>query len=121
MPIAGRVVRAAGTGAIRLALSDAFLTEAVEVVRRLDRQGQIVSAALAFESGLDLWSHGTLYHPTRHDWPSVPDRGDHWVLDLAWEAKADYITTWDPHLTRPALPFTIDAIEPQELVHAHGL
>jgi predicted nucleic acid-binding protein len=51
-----RVVRAAGTGAIRLALSDELLREAVEVVRRKDRQGQIVSASLAFEAAMDLWS-----------------------------------------------------------------
>jgi predicted nucleic acid-binding protein len=69
-----RVVRAAGTGAIRLVLSDELLKEAVEVVQRKDRHGQIVSASQAFEAGMDLWSHGSMYHPFRLDWPSIPIR-----------------------------------------------
>jgi predicted nucleic acid-binding protein len=82
-----RVVRAAGTGAIRLALSDELLREAVELVRRKDRHGQIHSASLAFEACMDLWSHGALYHPFRLDWPSITDKEDYWVLDFAWAAR----------------------------------
>ena len=116
-----RVVRGAGTGAVRLALSDAFLKELVEVVRRKDRQGLIVSASWAFEAALDLWAHGTLHHPLRLDWPSVVDRKDHWVLDLAWASTADYIVAWDPHLTRATMPFPIDVVEPPELCRRLGL
>lgn len=111
-----RVVRAAGTGAIRLALSDELLREAVEVVRRKDRQGQIVSASLAFEAGMDLWSHGSMYQPFRLDWPSIPDQEDYWVLDLAWAAKVDYIISWDPDLTTTTLPMPIEVLEPYQLV-----
>jgi putative PIN family toxin of toxin-antitoxin system len=111
-----RVVRAAGTGAIRLALPDEFLREAVEVVRRKDWQGQIVSASLAFEAAMDLWSHGSMYHPFRLDWPSIPDREDYWVLDLAWAAMVDYIISSDTHLTTATLPMPIEVLEPYQLI-----
>jgi predicted nucleic acid-binding protein len=111
-----RVVQAAGTGAIRLALSDELLKEAVEVVRRKDRQGQIVSASLAFEAAMDLWSHGFMYHPFRLDWPRISDREDYWVLDLAWEAKVDYIISVDPHLTKAKLSMPIEVLEPSQLI-----
>ena len=107
-----RVVRAAGTGAIRLALSDELLKEAVEVVQRKDRHGQIVSASLAFEAGMDLWSHGSMYHPFRLDWPSIPDQEDYRVLDLAWATKVDDIISLDPHLTTAELPMPIEVLEP---------
>ena len=48
-----------------------------EVVERLDRKGQIVSASRDFRAAIDLWSHGTLLHPDRLDWPTVVDRKDH--------------------------------------------
>jgi putative PIN family toxin of toxin-antitoxin system len=116
-----RLIKAAGTGAVRVALSDEFLREAVEIVRRKDREGQIVSASLAFEVALDLWSHGSLYYPTKHDWPSVADREDYWVPDLAWEAEADFIAALDPHLTRASLPFPIEVLEPHALAYRLGL
>ena len=116
-----RVVRAAGAGAIRLALSDELLREAVEVVRREDRHGQIHSASLAFEARMDLWSHGALYHPLRLDWPSITDKEDYWVLDLAWAAKVDYIVSLDPHLTTATLPMQIEVLEPHQVVGRLGL
>ena len=116
-----RVVRAAGTGAIQLALSDELLREAVEVVRRKDRHGQIHSASLAFEACMDLWSHGALYHPFRLDWPSITDKEDYWVLDLAWAAKVDYIVSLDPHLTTATLPMQIEVLEPYQLIGRLGL
>ena len=116
-----RVVRAAGTGAIQLALSDELLREAVEVVRRKDRHGQIHSASLAFEARMDVWSHGALYHPVRLDWPSITDKEDYWVLDLAWAAKVDYIVSLDPHLTTATLPMQIEILEPYQLIGRLGL
>lgn len=116
-----RVVRAAGTGAIRLALSDELLREAVELVRRKDRHGQIHSASLAFEACMDLWSHGALYHPFRLDWPSITDKEDYWVLDLAWAAKVDYIVSLDPHLTTVTLPMQIEVLEPYQVIGRLGL
>jgi putative PIN family toxin of toxin-antitoxin system len=116
-----RVVRAAGTGAIRLALSDELLREAVELVRRKDRHGQIHSASLAFEACMDLWSHGALYHPFRLDWPSITDKEDYWVLDFAWAAKVDYIVSLDPHLTTVTLPMQIEVLEPYQVIGRLGL
>ena len=116
-----RVVRAAGTGAIRLALSDELLREAVELVRRKDRHGQIHSASLAFEACMDLWSHGALYHPFRLDWPSITDKEDYWVLDFAWAAKVDYVVSLDPHLTTVTLPMQIEVLEPYQVIGRLGL
>ena len=116
-----RVVRAAGTGAIRLALSEELLREAVELVRRKDRHGQIHSASLAFEACMDLWSHGALYHPRRLDWPSITDKEDYWVLDFAWAAKVDYIVSLDPHLTTVTLPMQIEVLEPYQVIGRLGL
>ena len=116
-----RVVRAAGTGAIRLALSDELLREAVELVRRKDRHGQIYSASLAFEACMDLWSHGALYHPFRLDWPSITDKEDYWVLDFAWAAKVDYVVSLDPHLTTVTLPMQIEVLEPYQVIGRLGL
>jgi putative PIN family toxin of toxin-antitoxin system len=116
-----RVVRAAGTGAIRLALSDELLREAVELVRRKDRHGQIHSASLAFEACMDLWSHGALYHPFRLDWPSITDKEDYWVLDFAWATKVDYVVSLDPHLTTVTLPMQIEVLEPYQVIGRLGL
>ena len=116
-----RVVRAAGTGAIRLALSDELLREAVELVRRKDRHGQIHSASLAFDACMDLWSHGALYHPFRLDWPSITDNEDYWVLDFAWAAKVDYVVSLDPHLTTVTLPMQIEVLEPYQVIGRLGL
>lgn len=71
-----RLVRAAGVGEVRLALSDAFLVELVRTVRRRYEQGLIVNAARAFEVALDVGLMGELYRPAGHEWPSVPDPGD---------------------------------------------
>ena len=81
-------------------------------MQRKDRHGQIVSASLAFEAGMDLWSHGSMYHPFRLDWPSIPDQEDYRVLDLAWATKVDDIISLDPHLTTAELPMPIEVLEP---------
>ena len=112
----GRILRACGTGSLRVSLSDAALKELTEVVERLDRKGQIVSASRAFRAAIDLWSHGTLMHPDRLDWPTVVDRKDHWVLDFAWAATADFIISLDPDLTEPTMPFPVEVLEPDELI-----
>lgn len=98
-------VRAAGTGDVRLALSDEGLRELTRIVEEKDEQGLIVSASRAFGIAVDLWAHGILFHPTRRDWPSIPDPNDGWMLDLAFDAGADCIVTWDPHLLDSVMPF----------------
>jgi hypothetical protein len=61
---------------------------------------------------MDLWSHGSMYHPFRLDWPSIPDQEDYRVLDLAWATKVDDIISLDPHLTTAELPMPIEVLEP---------
>ncbi len=111
-----RFLHAAGDGTVRTALSDAFLAELSEVVHRKDHEGLIVGASLAFDAAMHLWTHGSLYRPTRMDWPSVDDRKDHWVLDLAWDAHADFIVSLDAHLTKATIPFPVEVVEPDQLL-----
>lgn len=111
-----RVVRAAGTGEIRFALSDVFLTELVRTVRRRYEQGLIVNAARSFEVALDLGLMGELHTPAGHEWPSVSDPGDYWIPDLAWEAGADFVVSGDPHLHGIELPFPVEVVTATELV-----
>jgi predicted nucleic acid-binding protein len=71
-----RMVRLAATGTVRLAHSDEGLRELTRVVEEKDEEGFIRSASKAFGIAMDLWAHGTLYHPTRRDWPSLDDPDD---------------------------------------------
>jgi putative PIN family toxin of toxin-antitoxin system len=99
-----RILRAVGAGDIRVALSDAFLVELVRSVRNRYRQSLILNAARAFEVALDLGLHGELRRPPGWEWPSVPDPEDRWIPDLAYDAGADFIVTWDRHLLDAELP-----------------
>lgn len=111
-----RVVRAVGTGGVRLALSDEALTELVRVMRYPRVESAIGSAGMAFEIALDLGTMGLMYRTARRDWPSVPDPYDGWMLDLAWECGADYIVSWDPHLTDATMPFPVEVLAPPQLL-----
>lgn len=111
-----RMVRLAATGDVRLAHSDEGLRELIRVVQEKDEEGLVRSASRAFGVAMDLWAHGTLYHPTRRDWPSIPDPDDGWMLDLAFEATADYIVSWDPHLTYSTMPFPVEVKTPSVLL-----
>jgi putative PIN family toxin of toxin-antitoxin system len=110
------VIRAAGTGDVRLAHSDEGLRELVRIVEERDKEGQIASASRAFSVAMDIWAHGVLHHPIRRDWPSIPDQNDGWMLDLAFEATADFIVTWDRHLLDSELPFPIGVLKPPQLL-----
>lgn len=111
-----RFVHAAGTGDVRLAHSDEGLRELSRVVEEKDHEGLIVSSFRAFSVAMDLWAHGSLYRPTRRDWPSIPDPDDGWMPSLAFDTEADYIVTWDPHLLDHELPFPVEVLEPHELL-----
>lgn len=104
------------TGDLRLALSDALLRELQMSIRRPRILRSIRNVSRVFEIGLGLGLMGVLYHPTRRDWPSVPDPKDYWQPDLAWEAGADYIVSWDPHLTEASLPFPVEVLTPPQLL-----
>lgn len=114
-----RVIEAAGTGALRTALSDDGLRELRRIVS--DLEPRVFSPLRAFEVVNDLWVHGTLYHPQRYDWPSVDDPDDYWQPDLAFEAAADYIVTHDSHLLEADLPLPTEVLTPSELMRELGL
>ena len=111
-----RLIERVASGGVLLALSDASLSELSRVVGYPDVEPQIRSAARALRYGLDLGVMGYTYRPTRYDWPSVADRKDWWMLDLAWAAGADCIVTRDPHLTEAEMPFPVEILEPHQLL-----
>jgi putative PIN family toxin of toxin-antitoxin system len=115
-----RVIREVATGGLRLALSDAFLSEVAHVMKDPEVDRSIGSAGRAFEIALDLGVMGVLYRPRRYDWPSLRDSNDWWLLDLAFEAGADFIVTWDPDLLDYASdrgePHGFDVLTPPRLL-----
>lgn len=97
-----RVLRAVATGEARLAISDEGLRELLRVARYEEFRREAAAPVRALEIGLEIGLMGRLYHPPRHDWPTLPDPKDHWVLDLAFEAglresRTPYIVTLDKH------------------------
>lgn len=111
-----RLIDRVASGEVLLALSDEFLRELSRVVGYPNVEPQIRSAARALRYGLDIGTMGHMYRPTRYDWPSVKDRKDGWMLDLAWAARADCIVTRDPHLTDATMPFPVEVLDPRELL-----
>jgi predicted nucleic acid-binding protein len=91
------VVRAVATGDVRLAVSDEGYRELLKAMCYEDVRSKIKDPVQAFEVALDIETMGFFHYPRRYDWPTLPDPGDRWVLDLAYESKAEYIVTRDPH------------------------
>lgn len=91
-------VSAIDTGDVRLALSDDQVRELVRVMGYSDVNDRRGIVQRTFETALIIGLHATLYRPRKLDWPSITDRKDLWMLDLAFESGADYIVTWDQHL-----------------------
>ena len=106
------VVRMVQTGEVRLAVSDAFLAETTRVLREPRVEARIASAGRAYEVALDLGFMGLHYRPQRHDWPSIPDPDDYWILDLVLTSGADFIVTWDQHLLDHEIPLPVDVATP---------
>lgn len=111
-----RLLDMVAAGDVLLALSNDSLRELSRVVGYPDVEPQIVSAARAFRYGLDLGTMGEQFFPTRYDWPSLRDPNDGWLLDLAWEARADYIISRDPHLSKATMPFPVEVLGPEQLL-----
>jgi putative PIN family toxin of toxin-antitoxin system len=111
-----RLLDRVASGDLLLALSDDFLRELSRVVGYPEVEPRIVSAARAVRYGLELGVMGRLLPTPRHDWPSIRDPKDGWMLDLAWSTEADYIVTRDPHLTEVEMPFPVEVLEPQQLL-----
>lgn len=111
-----RVIWAIATGDARLALSDDFLREVSRVIRYPDVIPKIRGPVRAFEVALEIGLMGEMNHPRKVDWPSLRDPKDSWMLDLAWDAVADYIVTRDPHLLNFSPPFPVEVMEPHQLL-----
>ena len=111
-----RAVRAVATGEARLAISDDFLREVSRVIRYLDVSSKIGHPARAFDVALEIGLAGEMNRPRRLDWPSIRDPKDGWMLDLTWNALADFIVTRDPHLLEADLPFPVEVLEPGEFL-----
>ncbi len=114
--LAERVVEAIQTGDVRLAVSDDALDELRAIMYRPSVEPYVRRPGWAFEIGLVLGFMGRHYRPRVYDWPSLRDRKDWWILDLAFASGADFIVTWDGDLQEldPSLGFEI--IQPPELL-----
>ena len=106
-----RIIDEIATGGVRLALSDDYFDELVRTMSD-PRVEDNASVGRAVRISLVLAYMGRAYRPRKHDWPSIPDRKDWWILDLALESGADHIVTWDTrHLAR-ARSLGFDVLEP---------
>ena len=109
-------VRAIASGEAILAISDDYLSELVRVMGYPHVEEQIGRPVRAFETALDIGAMGIMYHPRRHDWPTLRDLGDNWVFDLAYESGADYIVTFDQGIHDAAAQLGFEAILPDDLL-----
>ncbi len=104
------------TGEVRLAISDDQLSELVRVIGYGDIESQIERPVRAFEVALDLGSMGFMYHPRRLDWPSLTDKNDGWIFDLAYVSHADYIVSYDSAVSEAAKELGFESLFPEELL-----
>lgn len=110
------VVREVATGGVRLAVSDDFLSELTRKVQDPNVEGKIGSAGRAFEIALDLGFMGRHHLPRRYPWRALRDPNDRWILDLAFDAGADLIVTWDGDLVEDAPPLGFEVRTPPDLL-----
>ncbi len=111
-----RMVRVVATGAVRLAVSDASLRELARTMSKPDVMNRVERLGKAFSAALDLGVMGFLHRPRRLDWPSVADKEDWWMLDLALDSEADFIVTWDHHLLDATIPLDVEVLAPPGLL-----
>lgn len=111
-----RVLSAVETGEVRLALSDEGLRELDRTSGYPNVQPKISSPARALRVGLSMGLMGKLFHPTRLEWSAVTDRGDWWLLDLAFEADVDYIVTENERHLGPARSYGFEVLKPPQLL-----
>lgn len=114
---AAQAIREISTGGARLASSDASVTELSRTVRYSGVEARIATRGTgrAFGIALELAYAAEHYLPRPYDWPSIQDRKDHWLLDLAFEAGADHIVTRDGHLD-PARSLGFSVITDSQLL-----
>lgn len=111
-----RVLTAVETGEVRIALSDDGLRELNRVSRYLGVEARMSSPARALRVGLSMGLMGELYRPAHLEWTAIPDRGDWWLLDLAFEANVDYIVTRNERHLGLARSYGFEVIQPPQLL-----
>lgn len=102
------------SGGVRLAISDAQLSELVRVIGYPEVEDRTRRTVRAFEVALDIGYMGIAHHPRRPDWPSLSDPKDYWVFDLAYAADADYIVSYDGAVQRAADALGFECMTPEE-------
>lgn len=110
------ILDAVSTGEVRVAISDAQLSELVRVFGYPEIEELTRSTVRAFEVGLDIGYMGIMHHPRRLDWPSLTDPKDSWIFDLAHAAGADYIVSYDEAVKEAAGELGFECILPEELL-----
>ena len=111
-----KVLDAVATGEVQLAISDDQLSELVRVMGYEDVEVGIDRPVRAFEVALDLGTMGIKHYPRRLDWPSLSDLRDGWIFDLAYDAGADYIVTFDRGVSRAARALGFEPLKPEALL-----
>lgn len=111
------VLEAVSNGEVRLAISDAQLSELVRVFFYPEIESLIGSPGRAFEAGLGIGYMGIMHRPHRHDWPSLSDPEDAWIFDLAHASGAAYIVSYDGAVRRAAKRLGFECVLPEELLH----
>ncbi len=114
-----RVIDAVATGDARLALSDDYLEEMSRTMGKPYLEAH-ASVGIAFRVALVLAYMGGSHRPVRHEWPSIPDRKDWWLLDLAFESAADSIVTWNMRDLGPGRSLGFEVLEPPEFLRTLG-
>jgi len=104
------------TGGIRLAISDDQLSELVRVFGYPEIEERVRRPVRAFEVALDVGYMGTMHHPRRFDWPSLRDRKDSWIFDLAHASGADYIISYDEAVRYASGELGFECVPPETLL-----
>jgi putative PIN family toxin of toxin-antitoxin system len=90
-----KILEAVETGLVNVALSDAWLIELYRVFDYPAIRQHLPNPARVFRAASGLSLMGEMFQPRKCDWPSLSDPKDWWVLDLAFEAQADFIVSLD--------------------------
>lgn len=75
-----------------------------------------ISSAIAFDIAVDLLLLGEYIAPVKkYDWLNVPDKKDWYLLDLAFEAEADFLISQDKSLLKSCRRLAIPVLHPSDL------
>ncbi len=110
-----RVIDQVAAGSVRPAVSGDYMDELTRTMGKpyVERHASVGRAVYI---ALTLAYMGKAHVPPRHDWPSISDRKDWWVLDLAFESGADHIVTWNTRHLAPARSLGFDVLDPPGLL-----